>query len=140
LGTFSGVTLVDDYAHHPTELRATLTALRQRYPGRRLWCVFQPHQARRTGALLDEFADSLHNADAVLLADIYHAREGDAADTVTSADLAERIGPGPRICETLPSREAIVDRLASNCADGDVVVACGAGDIGKVLHELCQRI
>ncbi len=140
LGTYAGVTLVDDYAHHPSEVRATLATLRQKYPGRRLWCVFQPHQARRTAALLDEFANSLHNADAVLVADIYRAREGDSPAVVTSEDLAARISSGPKICEALASREAIVDRLVCDCVPGDVVVACGAGDIGKVLHELRERL
>lgn len=139
LGTFGGVTLVDDYAHHPGAIRATLAALRQRYPGRRLWCVFQPHQALRTAALLDEFADSLHNADAVLVAEIYRAREGETDVAVSSADLAGRIGPGPGVAAALPTQQAIADRLSVDCRAGDVVVTCGAGDIGKVLHELCQR-
>lgn len=139
VGTFAGVTLVDDYAHHPTELRATLATVAEQYPGRRVWCVFQPHQAARTAALLDELALSLHNADAVLVADIYRAREsGDAP--VTSDDLARRVPPGPRVCEAIHGHGPLVDRLAAECQPGDVVVTCGAGDIGKVLDGLRERL
>ena len=78
LGTWRGVLLVDDYAHHPTEVAASLETLRAMEPSRRLWCVFQPHQASRTEHLLDELAASLQNADTVLVADIFRAREGPA--------------------------------------------------------------
>ena len=84
-----GVTLIDDYAHHPTEVAATLAALRQAYPGRPVWCVFQPHQASRTHRLLDEFAASLQNADCVAIASVFRARESpDERPSATAADLA----------------------------------------------------
>lgn len=139
LGTYAGVTLVDDYAHHPTEIRATLAAIRGQYPGRRLWCVFQPHQAVRTIAMLDEFAVSLQNADAVLVADIYRARESEPCG-ISSQDLAARIARGPRIREAILNHNELVERLAAAVAPGDIVVACGAGDIGKVLHGLRERL
>jgi len=138
LGTFGGITLVDDYAHHPTELCATIAALRAQYPGRRICCVFQPHQAARTAALLDGFARSLHNADAVFVADIYRAREA-APPGITSAELVARIPPGPQDREAIPDFKHLIERLVGVCTPGDVVVACGAGDIGKVLHGLRER-
>ena len=93
LGTWQGVTLVDDYAHHPTEVVNTLDALRRMFPRRRVWCVFQPHQASRTSRLLDELAASLQNADRVLVAEIFRAREGEPRPgEVTAADLARRAG------------------------------------------------
>ena len=75
-GEIGGVTIIDDYAHHPSEIRATLTAARN-YPHRKIWCVFQPHTYTRTKAFMDEFAQALSLADEVILADIYAARETD---------------------------------------------------------------
>ena len=91
LGTWHGATLIDDYAHHPTEVTAALTTVRRMFPHARVWCVFQPHQASRTARLLDELAASLQNADKVLVAEIFRAREGDPQPgEVTAADLARR--------------------------------------------------
>ena len=91
LGTWRGVTVVDDYAHHPTEVRASLAALREQYLGRRLVCVFQPHQASRTARLLDEFASSLQNVDLLAVAEVFAAREPHGRPIATSDDLARRI-------------------------------------------------
>ena len=92
LGTYRGVLLLDDYAHHPTEVAATLQTVRRMVPGRRVWCVFQPHQVSRTERLLDELAESLQNADRVLVAEIFRAREGaPRPGEVTAADLARRV-------------------------------------------------
>ena len=73
-GTKNGFTIIDDYAHHPTEIRATLTAA-ENYPHKEVWCIFQPHTYTRTKALFDEFVDALSTTDHVILADIYAARE-----------------------------------------------------------------
>jgi UDP-N-acetylmuramate-alanine ligase len=90
-GTWRGATLIDDYAHHPTAVAATLATVRQMYPGRRVWCVFQPHQASRTARLLDELAVSLQNADRIAVAEIFRAREPQhRPGDVTAAMLAER--------------------------------------------------
>ena len=86
------VAVLDDYAHHPTEVTAALATVRQMYPERRVWCVFQPHQASRTGRLLDEFARSLQNADKIVVADIVRAREESRGPgEVTAADLVDRV-------------------------------------------------
>jgi UDP-N-acetylmuramate--alanine ligase len=86
------VVWIDDYAHHPTEVEATLQTVRQVFPDRRILCIFQPHQALRTARLLDEFAQSLQNAEIVLIADIYRAREGPPrAGEIVAADLAQRV-------------------------------------------------
>lgn len=146
LGSWQGITLVDDYAHHPTEVRAALAAVRELYPGRRLWCIFEPHQASRTGHLLDEFAASLQNADVVAVAEIVRAREGPPrAGEVQAADLAERtgeagrIGGGPRVigCH---SRREILEQLVAQATAGDVVLTLGAGDIRNVCHGLASRL
>ncbi len=102
-------TLIDDYAHHPTEVTAALAAVRRWPPHARLWCVFQPHQASRTARLLDELAASLQNADKVLVAEIFRAREGDPQPgEVTAADLARRAAELG--VEVLPGHAAQRDR------------------------------
>ena len=132
LGQRRGVELLDDYAHHPTEVRAVLAAAREMFPGRRLWCVFQPHQASRTARLLDELAESLQNADKVLVAEIYRAREDHtSAVGVTSADLARQAAAGG--VEVLPGRSdrEIAETLETQLAPGDVLITLGAGDVAK---------
>ena len=140
LGTWRGVVVVDDYAHHPTEVSATLRTLRQVYPGRRIWCVFQPHQVSRTERLLDELASSLQNADRVVVAEIYRAREsGPAAGEVTAADLAGKIRAlGGDACEA-GTEEPIASRLHARLRPGDLLITMGAGDIRKVSDELIHR-
>jgi UDP-N-acetylmuramate-alanine ligase len=133
LGMWRGVTLVDDYAHHPTEVSATLETIRQLFPRRRVWCVFQPHQASRTARLLDELAASLQNADRVLVAEIFRAREGNPQPgEVTAADLARRTAALG--VEVLPGHaaEEIVRTLETHLVPGDVLVTLGAGDVERL--------
>ena len=135
LGVCGGVVLVDDYAHHPTEVTASLAALRQMFPGRRLWCVFQPHQASRTERLLDELAASLQNADKVLVAEVFRAREGPPRPgEATAADLARQVRAGG--VETFDAHgvEKIARLLETRLAAGDVLATLGAGDI------CCKRL
>jgi UDP-N-acetylmuramate--alanine ligase len=137
LGEVRDVALVDDYAHHPTEVAATLATLRRMYPERRLWCVFQPHQSSRLARLLDEFALSLQNADRVVLADVFCARESPGGnDSATAADLACRLSALGQQVVQLASAGEIRDYLRAALRGGDVVVTMGAGDIGTVAHEL----
>ena len=133
LGQWRGVALVDDYAHHPTEVTAALAAVRRMATGARLWCVFQPHQASRTARLLDQFAASLQNADKLLVADIFRAREGDPRPgEVTAADLARRAAElGVDVLPAHSPRE-IVETLEIQLAPGDVLVTLGAGDTWKL--------
>lgn len=135
LGCWRGATLVDDYAHHPTEVAAGLAAVRRMYPGRRIWCVFQPHQASRTQRLLDELALSLQNADRLVVAEIYRAREhAPRPGEVTAADLAARARAGGVSVEEVHTMERIVGRLVEALAPGDVLITMGAGDIRKICH------
>ncbi len=136
-----GVTWIDDYAHHPTEVSAGLAAVRERFPGQRLFCVYQPHQASRTARLLDETAASLQNADCVLVTDIFRAREpSPAPGEVSAADLAERtrsLGVQvPPIHSPSQCREFLVAQLLP----GDVVVTVGAGNIRETGNELVRRL
>ncbi len=132
IGTVPGVMVIDDYAHHPTEVAAALAAVRLIAPHSRVWCVFQPHQASRTARLLDELAESLQNADRVLVADIFRAREGyPQPREVTAVDLAWRAAALG--VEVLPGHgvEEILEILRTQLAPGDVLVTLGAGDVEK---------
>jgi UDP-N-acetylmuramate--alanine ligase len=140
LGCWGGVTLLDDYAHHPTEVSATLRAVREMYPGRRIWCVFQPHQVSRTAHLLDELAASLENADRVFVTEIFRAREpSPRPGEITAADLAQRVrlpgGGRADVCDC----DQIIPLLATRLAPGDVLVTMGAGDIGKLSNAFLDR-
>ncbi len=137
LGEVREIAIVDDYAHHPTEVAASLATLRQMYPGRPLVCVFQPHQASRLARLLDEFARSLHNADTQVVADVYRAREESLGDDeITSAHLCERLLAAGCDARHLATASEIQDHLRQSLRPGDVLVTMGAGDIGTVAHEL----
>ncbi len=139
-GSWRGAALVDDYAHHPTEVGAALGAIRRTYPGRRVWCVFQPHQVSRTARLLDEMAASLQNADVVAVADIWRAREpAPRPGEVTSADLAAAARARGVNVVAAGCREEILAALVAEARPGDVVVTLGAGDIGKLIDELVER-
>lgn len=133
-GEIGGVTVIDDYAHHPQEIRATLTTAKN-YPHRKIWCVFQPHTYSRTAALLDEFAQALLLADEVILADIYAAREVNTIG-ITSQDLADKIREAGGRVHYIPSFDEIETFILENCVPGDLLITMGAGDIVKVGEKL----
>ncbi len=133
-GTFEGVTVVDDYAHHPTEIRATLEAARN-YPHREIWCIFQPHTYTRTKAFFDEFAEALSLADHVILADIYAARETDTLG-VSSELLQKRILEMGCECSYFPTFEKIQEFVKSHCIHGDLLITMGAGDVVNIGENL----
>lgn len=137
----NGITVLDDYAHHPTEIKASLKAIRRRYTPKRLWCVFQPHQYSRTRFLLDDFAQSFKLADATIVPDIYFVRDSqDSPKKVNSEILVEKIKEKNSNAFFIDSFKDIVDFLQENAAPGDVVVTMGAGNIWKVADEYIQRI
>ena len=134
-GVADGVLVVDDYAHHPTEIRATLRAARERFPSQTLWAVWQPHTYSRTKTLLDQFARAFDLADQVLVLPIYASREHDTLG-LTNADVAMAIQhPDVRRAESLD--EAVV-WLATEVRPGDVVLTLGAGDSDKVGQWLLE--
>ena len=140
-GQVKGVTVVDDYAHHPTEVRATLQAARQHYHPRRLWAVFQPHQHSRCLALLEQFADCFNQADEILLPDIYFARDTQKDTQLISArDLVDRLRQRGKHVNYVPDFDCIVDTLVKNCHPGDLVLTMGPGNIWKVADALVQRL
>lgn len=136
-GTIGGVTVVDDYAHHPTEIKATLQAAIN-YPHRELWCVFQPHTYTRTKAFLEDFARALSLADHVVLADIYAARETDTLG-ISSLTLKESIEKLGHTCSYFPTFEEIQKFLLENCTTGDLLITMGAGDVHKIGENLLKK-
>ena len=136
-GEVDGVTIIDDYAHHPTEIRATLTAARN-YPHKTLWCVFQPHTYTRTKALMHDFAEALCLADKIVLADIYAARETDHLG-ISSKTLQEEIRKTGHECDYFPSFSEIEKFLLQNCTKNDVLITMGAGDVVKIGEDLLGR-
>lgn len=136
-GQFHGVTVIDDYAHHPTEIAATLGAAAD-YPHKRIICVFQPHTYTRTKAFLDAFAEALSAADLVVLADIYAARETDNLG-ISSKDLLAKLEAKGTECYYFPSFEEIEKFLLEKTINGDLLITMGAGDILKVGEKLLEQ-
>ncbi len=136
-GTADGVTIIDDYAHHPTEIRATLTAA-QHYPHKRLVLVFQPHTYSRTKAFLNDFAEVLSMADLVVLADIYAAREKNTCG-ISSKDLLALLQKKGTECYYFPSFEEIENFLSKKCMNEDLLITMGAGNIVEVGEYLLKK-
>jgi UDP-N-acetylmuramate--alanine ligase len=139
IGEAHDVVVIDDYAHHPTEVAATLQAARAAFPGRRVVAAFQPHLFSRTRDFAAEFGAALAAADVLLLTEIYPAREQPIAG-VTAAlvrDAAEAAGRAPA---WLGTRDALADALRATVRAGDVVLTLGAGDITRTGPELLQRL
>ena len=136
-GEVAGVTILDDYAHHPTEIRATLTAA-AKVPHKTVWCVFQPHTYTRTKALLPEFAQALSLADKVVLADIYAARETDTLG-ISSRDLQKAIQDLGKDCYYFPTFDEIENFLLENCVHGDLLITMGAGDVVNIGEKLLGK-
>ena len=136
-GRIGGVTIIDDYAHHPTEITATLTAAAS-YPHKRVWCVFQPHTYSRTKAFMKDFAKALSLADKVVLADIYASRETDTLG-ISSKNLLEELKSLGCECYYFPSFDEIENFLLQNCINGDLLITMGAGDIVQVGEHLLGK-
>jgi UDP-N-acetylmuramate--alanine ligase len=139
LGEARGVSVIDDYAHHPTEIAATLAAARGTFPGRRLIAAFQPHLYTRTRDFSTEFGSALSTADAVFLTEIYPAREQPIAG-VSASLIESAIKKSGGTLAWRGERSALAAALESAVKDGDVVITIGAGDITKTGPELLQRL
>jgi len=136
-GTLNGFTIIDDYAHHPDEIRATLNSAHH-YPHNRVWSIFQPHTYSRTKILLDKFAQALSLSDKVVLADIYASRETDDLG-ISSVDLMNEIKKLGTECQYFSSFSEIEKYLLENCINGDLLITMGAGDIYKVGEDLLKQ-
>jgi UDP-N-acetylmuramate--alanine ligase len=137
VGTINRATVIDDYGHHPTEIRATLKAIRERYAPSRLFCVFQPHQHSRTRFLLEDFATSFAEADETIVPDIYFVRDSESErQAVSSDDLVERIKKAGQKAQHIPEFSAIVGYLKGQARPGDLIVTMGAGNVWEIGRDL----
>ncbi len=137
-GEFQGVPVYDDYAHHPTEIKATLDGVRELYPNKDITIVFEPHTYSRTGMLFDDFARAFAHADRVLLMPIYAARE-DNPDGISSRELAVKSLEYNKNVLYVPSYEAAIETLKDATKQNDVIVVLGAGNITKLATELVAK-
>ncbi len=136
-GTVNGALIIDDYAHHPTEIRATLSAARAATKNGEVWCVFQPHTYTRAYKLKDEFAKSFSDCEHVILSDIYAAREKDTG-LIHSIELAEAIAEESNNAIYIKGFDAIAEYLRQNVKEGDIILTMGAGDVFKIGETLAE--
>jgi UDP-N-acetylmuramate--alanine ligase len=136
-GEINGVAVVDDYAHHPTEIRVTLSAARQRYPHRKIWAVWQPHTYSRTRALFDEFTSAFRDADHVIVTEVFAAREEPdpqfkAAEVVRAMRHTDAV--------FIPNLPDVVEFLLANLQSGDVLVILSAGDTEELIRKVLSSL
>jgi UDP-N-acetylmuramate--alanine ligase len=140
-GMWRGATRYDDYAHHPTAVKAVLAAIRERHPGQRVWCVFQPHQISRTRALLDQFVESFSDADDVIVTPVFAARENVTREPAeVSTELAARISATGTPARFVRSLDRVSSVLDDDLSPGDILITMGAGDIGRIHDEYTRRL
>jgi UDP-N-acetylmuramate--alanine ligase len=140
-GEAGGITIVDDYAHHPTELRLLLEAARERFPGRRIVLAFQPHQYSRTLQLMDDFAAAVAGADRVLIPNIYFARDTEAdVNRFSPAVLRERFAAHNASVTYLGSLSKLVHHLVDSLEPKDVLLTAGAGDIDTIIDPVLKGL
>lgn len=133
-GGYNGITVIDDYAHHPAEIKATLSAVKN-CPHKKLWCIFQPHTYSRTIKLFDEFSHAFNLCDELILTDIYAAREKDTGE-INSIILAQSVRDNGVNVRYIKTFEDIACYVKENASPGDIVITMGAGDIyqaGEIL-------
>lgn len=133
-GSFNGIDVLDDYAHHPTEIKATLEAINNKKTGQ-TYCVFQPHTFTRTISLLESFSDSFTLADNVIITDIYAAREKDTG-VIHSRDLSEKIRAKGTNSIYLSTFKEVEDYLIANAREGDLIITMGAGNVNQIGESL----
>ena len=137
--TESGVTVIDDYAHHPAEIRATLSAAKN-LSHKKTWCLFQPHTYTRTMALFDQFADAFADADVIILAEIYAAREKNIYKMSSKKLMDEiKIKHPDKDVYFLPDFASMAEFVCNNTSPGDIVITMGAGDIYKVGELILEK-
>ena len=136
-GKIGDVTIIDDYAHHPTEIEATLHAAKN-YPHKKIWCVFQPHTYSRTIAFLDDFAKALSLCDHVIVTDIYAAREKDTG-IVSSKDIVDRMADYDVDVHYIKEFDDIEKFILKNCKKNDLLITMGAGNVDSIGNSLVNR-
>lgn len=136
-GSLNGIDIIDDYAHHPTEIKSTLGAIRNKYANN-IYCIFQPHTFTRTKLLLNSFAESFEDADRIIIPDIYAAREKDYGD-IHSRMLIDAIIKNGKKAIYLGTFEEVKKYLINNAKPGDCIVTMGAGDVYEIGEDLLEE-
>ena len=134
-----GVMIVDDYGHHPAEIKATLNAARNGWE-RRIITVFQPHRYSRTAALFDDFTTAFYETDQLLVVDIYAAGEEPIAGISAERLAAQITGHGHKNAHYLADRDKVIEHLLANCQAGDIIITMGAGNVWQIGEELARRL
>jgi UDP-N-acetylmuramate--alanine ligase len=137
LGEKNGALVIDDYGHHPTEVQATLRAAKERYPDRKIWCVFQPHQTSRTKIFMKEFARSFADASVVLLPEIYEARPN-GERKVSSAELAQAISENGKAALFMPTFDEVVAFLREKATPDCLILTMGAGNVDQIAQRFLK--
>ncbi len=136
-GTVNGALVIDDYAHHPTEVKATLKSAKKVARGKKVWCVFQPHTYTRSMALKSEFATSFFDCDALVLTDIYAAREKDNG-VIHAKDLVEAINQNSKNAVYIKDFCDVAEYFKKHAKEGDLIITMGAGDVYKIGEMLIK--
>lgn len=139
-GEKRGIVIVDDYAHHPTEIKATLYAAKQYFRGQRIWCVFQPHQRNRTLTLFKDFVHSFADCDKLILTEIFDVAGREHDEKISSQDLTKAIKKIKNYVVYIKELKDITPYLTKKLKAGDVVITMGAGDITKISDELIKKL
>ena len=138
LGERKGTLVIDDYGHHPTEIKATLRAAKERFPEKKIWCVFQPHQHSRTRFFMKDFAKSFGDAHLVLLPEIYAARDSEADKKTSSAELAKLLDENGKAALFLPTFDEVLAFLKDKATPDVVLVTMGAGNVDEVARRFLK--
>jgi len=138
IGEVEGVKVIDDYAHHPTEIRATLNAARSQNP-RKIYAIFQPHRYTRTKILADQFGTAFDDADEVVITDIYSAGER-PIEGISSLLIVDALKARGKKVTYIPDKREIPEFLIPRLSPGDYVLTIGAGDINQVAYEIVKKL
>ncbi len=137
-GESHGVVVIDDYAHHPTEIKTTLAAARQQYPRHKIWAVWQPHTYSRTRALFSDYVDAFGDADQVVVTEVFAAREDPPTNGFSSRQVVEAMRhPGVHF---LASNDQAVDYLTARLGNNSVLIVLSAGDADQISTQVLQRL
>jgi len=139
-GEQKGITVIDDYAHHPTEIKATLITARQYFLDKKIWCVFQPHNRNRTIKLFKDFVHAFSDCDKLVLTEIYDVAGREHGEKISSLDLVKAIKKLKKDVTFIKDLKDITPYLIKKAKTGDVIITMGAGDITKVSDELIQKL
>lgn len=140
-GKKKGIIVIDDYGHHPTEIKATIEGVKKFYPERKIWCIFQPHQHSRTKFFIEDFARAFEGVDHVIIPDIYTVRDTkEDIESVSSADLADKIKKYNKDVNNIDSFDDVTNFLIKNVKSGELVLTMGAGPVYKVADMFLERL